>query len=327
MAYKLDDILVIGVSSRSLFNLEKENKIYNEKGLKEFAKYQYKNENKILEKGTAFPLIEALLELNKKIVGKKFVEVVVMSRNSPETGLRMMNSIEHYDLDITRTALTGGESLASYLDAFSIDLFLSKDEQDIQRAVDQDVAAAIIYDFPEIKELTKDEVRFAFDADAVVFSDESEFIYKEKGLDEFLKNEKAKRDSPLNEGPFAKLIKMLAKIQKEFPLGEAPIRIGIVTARNSPAHIRVIKTLKAWGVYVDSAFFLGGVSKDKILKAFKPHIFFDDQDNHVGPASRVVPSSRVPYKSTSKMRMREKQIAQSKSKAKPKKTKAKRKKK
>lgn len=300
--YKLEDVIVIGVSSRALFDLEEENKVFQEKGLEEFAKYQFENEETILGKGTAFPLVQALLNLNTKIDNKRLIEVVVMSRNSPETGLRMMKSIEKYELDITRTALTGGEPLAAYLDAFSIDLFLSKDEDDIQNAVDKDVAAAIVYDTPDSDFVgIEDEVRFAFDADAVVFSDESELIYKEQGLEAFLKHEKDNRDSPLNEGPFAKLIKMLALTQKKFELGKAPIRIGIVTARNSPAHIRVIKTFKAWGVYIDSAFFLGGVPKDKVLKAFRPHIFFDDQDTHVGPASRVVPSSRVPYKSDSEL--------------------------
>ena len=300
MSHNLSNILVIGVSSRALFNLEKENELFEKKGLEEFAAYQFDHENTILEKGTAFPLVEALLNLNSKIKDRQMVEVVVMSRNSPETGLRMMNSIEHYGLDISRLALTGGKPLSAYLGAFSIDLFLSKDEDDIQVAVDENVAAAIVYDNPDPDFIPiKDEVRFAFDADAVVFSDESELIFKEKGLDEFLKHEKENRDSPLNEGPFAKLIKMLASIQKEFPLGKAPIRIGIVTARNSPAHIRVIKTLKAWDVYIDSIFFLGGVSKDQVLKAFRPHIFFDDQETHVGTASRVVPSGRVPYKSGS----------------------------
>ena len=301
MGYELDSKLVVGVSSRALFNLEAENRVYEEKGLSEFAQYQLERENEILSKGTAFPLVEALLNLNKKVTHQP-IEVVIMSRNSPYTGMRLMHSIEAYGLGITRLALTGGESLASYLEAYSVDLFLSKDSVDVQKAVDAGFASGIVYDHPDHPIAYETEVvRFAFDADAVVFSDESELIYKTQGLEAFVKHEKENRDSPMNEGPFAKLIKMLSSIQEQFPLGEAPIRIGIVTARNSPAHLRVIKTLKAWGVHVDAAFFLGGVSKEKVLEAFKPHIFFDDQDTHVGPASRIVPSSRVPYRSDSKL--------------------------
>ena len=302
MPYELENILVVGVSSRALFDLEEENKIFEEQGLEAFVKHQIANEEKPLRKGVAFHLVEALLKLNESVKDKRIVEVVVMSRNNPDTGMRLMNSLEQNNLDITRLALTGGEPLSSYLKAFSVDLFLSKDEKDIQTAIDQDVAAAIVYDIPEKAfDFQHEQVRLAFDADAVIFSDESEQVFKEKGLEEFLKHEKSKRDSPMNEGPFAKLIKVLSSIQKEFPLGKAPIKIAIVTARNSPAHLRVVKTLKAWGVYIDSIFFLGGVSKDKILEAYQPHIFFDDQDAHVGAASRVVPSSRVPYKSSSKL--------------------------
>lgn len=297
MALDLSNILVVGVSSRALFSLEDENKIFDEQGLEAFAEHQFQNEKEILGKGTAFPLVEALLNLNDRS-DEKLVEVVVMSKNSPETGLRILNSIEAYGLEITRCAFTGGENLSPYLEAFDVDLLLTKHVADVQAAIDADCAAAIVYDSPTEDFIPdKEHVRFAFDADAVVFTDESEYIYKTEGLDAFLKHEKDNTNSPLNEGPFAKLLRILSRIQKKFGLEKSPIKIGIVTARNSPAHIRVIKTLRAWGVYVDSAFFLGGVSKDKILKAFRPHIFFDDQETHVGPASKVVPSSIVPYKS------------------------------
>jgi 5'-nucleotidase len=300
MAHNLQHILVIGVSSRALFDLEQENAIYKEQGLAAFASFQSTNATTLLAKGTAFPLVEALLNLNK-LSDERLVEVVIMSKNSPDTGLRMMHAIEHFGLDISRAALTGGESLAPYLGAFDIDLFLSKDEDDIQLAVDAGVAAALLYNQPDQENNTLEtgQVRFAFDADAVVFSDESEIIYKQHGLQAFLEHEKMLRDSPLNEGPFAKLIKMLSVIQQKFPLGDAPIRIAIVTARNSPAHIRVVKTLNAWGVYIDTAFFLGGLSKDKFLQAFKPHIFFDDQEIHLESASKLVPSAKVPYMSNS----------------------------
>lgn len=294
----LDNVLVIGISSRALFDLEEENAIFEEKGLTRFAHYQLERENVTLNKGTAFPLIQALLNLNTP--ENKRIEVIVMSKNSPETGLRIMNSIEHYDLKIERMALTGGEPITPYLKPFRVDLFLSKDMQDIQYAIDQEFAAALIYDPPKLSnELPKNQVRFAFDADAVIFSEESELVYKNHGLEAFIAHERENANATLNAGPLSKLLRLLSDIQKEYPEGEAPVKIAIVTARNFAAHRRVILTLREWNVHVDSTFFLGGVKKDEVLKAFNAHIFFDDQDAHVSPASKLIPASRVPYKTDS----------------------------
>jgi len=202
---------------------------------------------------------------------------------------------------LPRSAFTGGETLHDYMDAFDVDLFLSKDEEEVQRIVDSGIAsAALIYE-PPVSFKAETTVRIAFDADAVLFSDESEHIYKTQGIEAFHENEKANERKLLKEGPHAKLLKMLSTIQKKMHTGVelSPLRIAIVTARNSPSHMRVINTLREWDVYVDEAFFLGGISKDKVLKAFKAHIFFDDQDAHLQPAMRLVPSARVPYKSSS----------------------------
>jgi 5'-nucleotidase len=298
MSVDLKDTLVIGISSRALFNLEKENSIFNELGVDEYQKYQIENEDIPLEKGTAFHLIESLLKINATKKDKKLIEVVVMSRNSPDTGLRMLNSISYYGLPITRSAFTSGESLSSYIESFQVDLFLSKRETDIQEIIDSGkCAAALIYSPPKGYKPDEHTVRIAFDADAVIFSDDSEQIYKKEGLARFQENEKINVDVPLKEGPFAKFIKLLSKVQSE--VDHNLIRIAIVTARDYPANIRVIKTLRNWGVNVDEAFFLGGLAKDKVLKAFNAHIFFDDQDTYVLPASNVVPSSRVPYKKDS----------------------------
>lgn len=298
MSVDLSNTLVIGISSRALFDLEKENEIYEKKGLVAYQKYQVEHEDEFLEKGTAFHLIESLLKLNDNEKGKKLIEVVVMSRNSPDTGLRILNSIRHYDLKISRSAFTSSVSLANYVDAFNVDLFLSKSESDIQDIIDSGkCAAALIYSPPEDYKPDEQTLRIAFDADAVVFSEDSELIYKREGLEEFQKNESKYQNIPLEEGPFGKFIKLLSKIQRG--VDKNLIRIAIVTARDYPSNIRVIKTLRSWGVYVDEAFFLGGVSKDKVLKAFNAHIFFDDQDTHVSPASVLVPSSRVPYQKTS----------------------------
>lgn len=297
MSYNLNDKLVIGISSRALFDLEYENSIYNDFGLTEYAKYEIEHEDDILKPGTAYSLIKALLELNNKFKSP-IVEVIIMSRNNPETGLRVFNSIDKLKLGIARAGFTGGENIAKYLSAFDVDLFLSKNEEDVQEAIDAGFAAALIYDVP--KDYTPDdhEIRIAFDGDAVVFSEEAEAIYQKDGLEAFLEHEKANAEKALPDGPFAKLLRTLSTIKEKYP---NMLRIAIITARNNPAHKRVILTLRQWGVKVDEAFFLGGVEKKAVLKAFNAHIFFDDQDTHVKPASSEIPSGRVPYKSGSEM--------------------------
>ena len=278
-----------------MFDLEYENTIFEKEGIDAYTRYQIEHENTILSKGTAFPLVEALLSLNEKFE-EPIVEVIILSSNSPETALRVFNSIAEYKLDIVRGAFTGGEAKHPYLGAFNIDLFLSRNEKEVQDAIDQGVASAIVYDAPRDYYPNQTEIRIAFDADAVVFSDESELIYKQKGLEAFYENENENAENAMNEGPFAKLLKTLSKMKEK---EDTLVKIAIVTARNSPAHKRVILTLRKWGCKVDEMFFLGGVAKDKVLKAFNAHIFFDDQDYHVAPASQLIPSGRVPYKSDS----------------------------
>ncbi|MCJ7766195.1 MAG: 5'-nucleotidase [Thiovulaceae bacterium] len=301
MSLDLSDVLVIGISSRALFNLEDSNDVFMEKGLDAYRAYQLENEKEILEKGTAFAVVEALLRLNK-ISGQKLVEVIVMSRNSPDTGLRVFNTISHYGLEITRAAFSGGTPLSPYLKAFDVDLFLSKSDEDVQAAVDSGIAAAVLYAPPIAQNLDSEKIRIAFDADAVLFSEESEQIFKTEGLEAFLEHEKANVNTPMKEGPFAKLLMTLSYLQRHFPKEKSPVRIAIVTARNSPAHERVVQTLRTWGVRVDEAFFLGGLSKDEVLSAFNAHIFFDDQDIHLQSASKKVPSAKVPYKSGSSLK-------------------------
>jgi 5'-nucleotidase len=232
-----------------------------------------------------------------------------MSRNSPETGVRVLKSMKHFNLPITRWAFSGGEPLSPFIDAFDIDLFLSKDEVEVQKISDTaNCATALIYAPPTDYLPEIDRVKFAFDADAVVFSEESEQIYKEKGIEAFHQHETENEDIPLNDGPFAELLRKLSKIQEFLPttIELTPLRIAIVTARNAPSHMRVIKTLRHWGVYVDEAYFLGGLSKDKVLKAFGAHIFFDDQETHLEGSSKVVPSGKVLYKTDSPLKKYEK---------------------
>jgi len=303
MPINLSEILVVGVSSRALFNLEEENKIFQEEGIERYRTFQQKNEDVPLEAGTAFVLVKSLLELNNQ-ASKRIVEVIVMSRNSPETGVRMLNSIKNHNLDITRIALSGGEPLSPYIEAFDIDLFLSKDEIDVQTVIDSKAcAAALIYAPPANFEANSNTVRIAFDADAVLFSEDSEYRYKTEGMESFHKYELDNENIPLIEGPFANLLIKLSKIQEHLPttIELTPLRLAIVTARNAPSHMRVIKTLRKWGVYVDEAYFLGGLSKDKVLKAFGAHIFFDDQETHLESSSKFVPSGKVPYSTDSIM--------------------------
>jgi 5'-nucleotidase len=253
------------------------------------------------------PLIKALLELNKysddKASESPLVEVVVMSRNSPETGVRVFNNIRNLGLKISRHAFTGGESVIDYIEAFDVDLFLTTNVDDAQKVSDAGKCAVALLKAPpaDMVKPPTDQVRIAFDGDAVLFDESSELVYKSKGLDEFQQNEDTQQDVPMLEGPYASFLQKLAKLQKRLPFGVemSPVRLAIVTARSAPAEMRVINTLRAWGVHVNEVFFLGGLNKAAILKAFKPHIFFDDQDLHIENASTVVPSGKVPYKSDS----------------------------
>lgn len=295
--------LVIGVSSRALFDMTAENEIFEKEGVDAFCRYQVEHEDEILKKGPGYGLIEALLKINEIPEMQDRVEVIIMSHNSPDTSLRVFKAIEHYGLNITRAVLSSGASLAPYLNSFKTDLFLSAYEEDVQQAIDCGVAAGIIccpeglsYD----NENTIGQIRIAFDGDAVLFGEESQRIFDEQGLSAFEENERVNAENPLPAGPFAHFLHTISDLQKEFPPMASPIRTAIVTARSAPAHERVIRTLRAWNVRIDEAFFLGGLEKTDVLKAFGAHIFFDDQVGNTTPASGVVPSARVPYRKKSK---------------------------
>lgn len=299
MAYELEKKLVIGVSSRALFDLRMENEIFERDGVEAYCRYQVEHENEIMKKGPGFGLVEALLKMNELPGQKDCVEVIIMSHNSPDTSLRVFNSIQFYGLNISRAVLVSGASLAPYLKAFQTDLFLSANEEDVQQAVDFGIAAGIICSTEECEYNTDEQIsqiRIAFDGDAVLFNEDSEKIFVERGLKAFEENERVNAKNPLQEGPFAGFLRTISRLQKEFPTRQAPIRTALVTSRSAPAHERVIRTLRAWDVRIDEAFFLGGISKAEILRAFGAHIFFDDQAVHTAMAARVVPSARVPYK-------------------------------
>lgn len=298
MPYDLTRPLVIGISSRALFDLEAENRLYEEQGLAAYESYQVSHETVVLQKGAAFPLVRAFLELNS-LQEERLVEVIVTSRNSPNTSLRIFHSIQSYGLDITRAALTGGAEIAPYLKAFQTDLFLSANREDVQQAVDSGIAAGVILPGGPRQESSSGvrQIRIAFDGDAVLFGAGSERIFRQKGLEAFEENERVKADIPLQRGPFARFLETVAHIQSAFAERDpVPVRTALVTSRSVPAHERAIKTLRSWGVHVDEAYFLGGVSKKEVLSAFGAQIFFDDQYVHADPASEVVPAAVVPYR-------------------------------
>ncbi len=313
MGLDLSDTLVIGISATALFDLAEADKIFREKlgkdrdtAIKEYRDFMLERENEPLDDGTGMPLVQALLNLNsyKKENDKSpLVEVVVMSRNSPETGIQVFNNIRSRKLPITRHAFTGGESVTDYIEAFDVDLFLTTNLKDAQKVRDDNVCAVALVKEPptDIEKIPEGQVRIAFDGDAVIFDERSEIVYKAEGIESFYENENSKKDVPMDEGPYATLLKKLSRLQDRLPFSVeySPVRIAIVTARNAPAEMRVIKTLRTWGVYVDEIFFLGGLDKSKILRAFKAHIFFDDQDVHLDETAHYIPSGKVPYSSNS----------------------------
>jgi 5'-nucleotidase len=288
--------LVVAISSRALFDLDESNTVFEQKGVDAYAKYQIDHENEILKPGVAFPLVKKLLHLNQQ---EPLVEVILLSRNSADTGLRIFNSIQHYQLDIIRAAFTNGESRYPYVTAFGAHLFLSANPDDVKNALEAGCAAATI--LPSTSTTTNSpthesqELRIAFDGDAVLFSDEAERIYQESGLQVFAETEQLAAHQPLSGGPFKPFLSALHQLQKRFPPNQCPIRTALVTARSAPAHERVIRTLRAWGIRIDEALFLGGLAKGEFLHAFGADLFFDDQQGHCDSARQHVATGHVPH--------------------------------
>lgn len=291
MSINLPNKLIVAISSRALFNLDESNAVYENQGVASYAQYQIEHENEILKPGHAFHLVKKFLALNQH---GPLVEVILLSRNSADTGLRVFNSIQHYQLDIQRAAFTSGEAPYPYITAFGSHLFLSAHPEDVKKALDANCAAATIIASPTTQDATP-QLRIAFDGDAVIFSDEAERIFQEKGLEAFAANEKFAAHQPLPGGPFKGFLAALHNIQKQFTTQSCPIRTALVTARSAPAHERVIRTLRAWNIRIDEALFLGGLSKGEFLRAFNADIFFDDQQGHCEAAARHVATGHVPH--------------------------------
>jgi len=317
MAVDFSNTLIVAISATALFDLtESENYLLAlleerpESAIKEFRDYMTARENDTLNSGAGYPLIKALLNLNKYCENKQdletempLVEVVIVSKSSPDTGIQVLNAILERGINISRSAFISGSPVAPYIKDFNVDLFLTTNRDDAQQVADANICACAILDATPVNtyELDTQQLRIAFDGDAVLFDDSGELLYKQKGLRAFHDREVQLRDLPIEKGPYAELLIKLSNLQERLPAGlkYSPIKIALVTARNAPADLRAIKTLREWGVNVDMAFFLGGLEKTAVLRTFAPHIFFDDSIKHIDAARRFIPTALVPYHSTS----------------------------
>jgi len=287
--------LVVAISSRALFDLEESHALFEREGLQVYQQFQRDREDEPLEPGIAFPLVKKLLSLNQHgNPNLPKIEVILLSRNSSDTGLRIFNSIERYGLEIVRAAFTNGTPPFPYIQPFGAQLFLSTHVEDVRNALAAGVAAATILP-SKAPDITHDQLRIAFDGDAVIFGDESERISQEQGMEAFARNEREQAATPLSGGPFRGFLSALHEIQSAFPPDESPIRTALVTARSAPAHKRVILTLRQWGVRLDEALFLGGREKGPFLQAFGADIFFDDSHHNVESARQHVATGHVPH--------------------------------
>jgi 5'-nucleotidase len=284
--------LVVAISSRALFDLDESHQIYEQQGTQAYCDYQIENEDVPLAPGTAFTLVSKLLALN---TDKPRVEIILLSRNSADTGLRVFNSIQHHDLAITRAVFTSGSSPYRYVSAFGANLFLSTSPDDVRMALDEGIAAATILPSNVSANQNSKQLRIAFDGDAVLFSDESERVYKEHGLAKFTQVEQQTAKLPMTAGPFKDFLMMLNQLQTDYSDIDSPIRTALVTARSAPAHERVIRTLRSWGIRIDEAIFLGGMDKGPFLESFGADFFFDDQRGHCDSAREHVATGHVPH--------------------------------
>ena len=302
MAYPIEDKLVVAVTSTALFDLAEEHKIYLEKGVDGFRKYQKDNRHIIPSPGSAFPFIKGILGLNE-VYEEKPIEVVILSRNHPDAGLRVMDAVKEYGLDISRSFFLAGVTPFPYMKAANACLYLSTNKDEVKTAVDQGHPAGFVLPCKNVADHTDKQLRVAFDFDGVIVDDEAEIVYDDSNnLDLFHEHEKKKRNEPLNDGPLMPFLKRLSKFQKlerrkadENPDYEQLLRIAIVTARNAPAHERLINTLASLDIDTDEMFLLGGIEKKNVLDVLKPQIFFDDQIGHLKPASENTPSIHVPF--------------------------------
>ncbi|HTQ75753.1 MAG TPA: 5'-nucleotidase [Burkholderiales bacterium] len=295
MPFSVEGKLVVAISSRALFDFEEENRVFEKDGEPAYIDLQMSRLDTPAKPGVAFQLVKKLLAFNSGAVQR--VEVAILSKNDPVSGLRAFRSAERAGLKLERGVFTRGRSPYQYLDALKANLFLSANERDVMSALDAGFPAARVYpDSALAAARNADEVRIAFDGDAVLFSDEAERVYQRDGLDAFTRHETVHVLKPLPPGPFKPLLEALHRLQAAAGT-DVPMRIrtALVTARSAPAHERAVRTLMNWNIAVNEAMFLGGLDKGEFLKAFEPDFFFDDQRGHVESAARHVAAGHVPF--------------------------------
>uniref|UniRef100_A0A8C6A772 Cytosolic 5'-nucleotidase 1B n=1 Tax=Marmota marmota marmota TaxID=9994 RepID=A0A8C6A772_MARMA len=303
---KPKNAITIAMSSRALFNMVDDRRIYEEEGLEKYMEYQLTNENVILTPGPAFRFVKALQHVNARLRDlypddQELFDIVLMTNNHAQVGVRLINSVNHYSLLIDRFCLTGGKSPIGYLKAYLTNLYLSADSEKVQEAIQEGIASATMFDGAKDMSYCDTQLRVAFDGDAVLFSDESEQIAKEHGLDKFFQHETLFENKPLAQGPLKGFLEDLGRLQKKFYAKDerllCPIRTYLVTARSAASSgARVLKTLRRWGLEIDEAVFLAGAPKDPILVKIRPHIFFDDQMFHIEGAKKLgTITAHVPY--------------------------------
>ena len=289
-------LLTVAVTSRALFDLEESHALYEREGVEAYSAFQRDHEDDALAPGMAFQVVRKLLALNEGAPpDAPRVEVILLSRNSADTGLRIFNSIQHHGLGIVRATFTSGEPTWPYVAPFGTDLFLSANPESVRRSLEHGIAAATILPAKALQQRS-DQLLIAFDGDAVIFGDESERVSREQGVEAFGRHERDRAKEPLSGGPFRGFLSALHDLQAAFPAGkDAPIRTALVTARSAPAHERVIRTLRDWGVRLDEALFLGGRHKGPFLEAFGADIFFDDSQHNIDSARLHVATGHVPH--------------------------------
>uniref|UniRef100_A0A8D0HL29 5'-nucleotidase, cytosolic IB n=1 Tax=Sphenodon punctatus TaxID=8508 RepID=A0A8D0HL29_SPHPU len=303
---KPQNAITVAVSSRALFDMVTERQIYEEQGVEKYVEYQQANENVTLKPGPAFYFVKALEQVNSRLRelysnDDELFDIVLMTNNHAQVGVRLINSINHYGLSIERFCMTGGNSPIGYLKAYLTNLYLSADSEKVQEAIEAGIASATMFTGNKDIQYDDKQLRVAFDGDAVLFSDESEKIVKEQGLDRFFEHEQLYENKPLAQGPLKGFLEDLGKLQKKFYAKnerlDSPIRTYLVTARSAASSgARVLKTLRSWGVQIDEALFLAGAPKGPVLVKIRPHIFFDDQMFHIEGAQQLgTVAAHVPY--------------------------------
>ena len=298
----LERALVIGVASSALFDLSESDAVFRQQGEERYREYQREHLDDLLEPGVAFPFIRRLLDLNDLSDRERLVEVVILSRNDPETGMRVMRSVQHHGLDITRAIFMQGQSPYRFMEPLRMSLFLSANEADVREAISLGFAAGRVVG-RAVADDGGTDLRIAFDFDGVLADDSAERVFQSGGLEEYQESESALAQVPLSRGPMADFLQKINRIQgledarsADDPEGyKRRVRVAVVTARSAPAHERAINSIRGWGLSVNDAFFLGGIDKGSILEVLQPHIFFDDQRRNVDGAARSTPSVHIPF--------------------------------